>query len=108
MKRIGFGPRTLRFNEDADRLIRIIQIKGEQPYSHYAKGSGNEIRKECLATLRAAHIDADRETIVIFCNMSNWDPARKTMTQNSPYCAAGNDMSGTAWQVDSPLLNSTI
>ncbi len=105
MTRIGFGPRTLRFDEAADRLIRVHLVKGEEPYSHYARGSGGEIRKECLATLREAGIDADKETIVIFCNMANWDPVKKTMTQNSPYYAGGTHMNGTAWQVDSPLLN---
>ena len=30
---------------------------------------------------------------------------RKIITQNSPYYAAGNSRSGTAWQVDSAILN---
>ena len=105
MRRIGFGVRTLHFDEGADRMIRVLLVRSRRPYSHYSMESGSEIRTECLATLRAAGIDADKETIVIFCNMANWDPTKKTMTQNSPYYAGGSHMSGSAWQVDSPLLN---
>lgn len=105
MERNGFGPRTLRFDEAADGLIRIHQVNGANPYFHYKTESGGEIRKECVAPLKAAGIDPDKETIVIFCNMSNWDPQKRTISQNSPYYAGGTNCSGTAWQVDSPILN---
>ncbi|MGV3532892.1 MAG: NPCBM/NEW2 domain-containing protein, partial [Chthoniobacteraceae bacterium] len=75
---------------------------------HYEVGSGAEIRGECLPTLRAAGISADKETLVIFCNMSTWDPEKRTMRQNSPYYAGGNARGGTAWQVDSALLDPQL
>ena len=105
MERLGFGPRTLRFDHADDGLLRIHVVKGANPYAHYRTESGNEIRKECVAPLRAAGIEADKETVVIFCNMSNWDSKRKTISQNSPYYAGGTHRNGTAWQVDSPILN---
>lgn len=105
MKRIGFGPRTLRLDHDADGLVRIHLVKGANPYTHYKTESGGEIRNECLRPLRAAGIDPENETIVIFCNMANWDPASSTITQNSPYYAGGTNRRGTAWQVDSPILD---
>src|SRR5690606_23776384 len=58
--------------------------------------------------LQAAGIEADKETIVIFCNMSNWDPKTGTMSQNSPYYASGGLRNGTAWQVDSALLDAGL
>jgi hypothetical protein len=103
MERIGFGPRTLQFDHEADGLIRIHVVKGRQPYAHYATESGQEIRG--ISTLRAAGINASRETIVIFCNMANWDPEKRAISQNSPYYAGGTLQSGTAWQVDSPILD---
>ncbi|GAA5116322.1 NPCBM/NEW2 domain-containing protein [Luteolibacter yonseiensis] len=105
MTRVGFGPRTLRFDEESGGMIRIHQVRGRHPYAHYATKSGSEIREECLKPLKQAGVDADKETIVIFCNMANWDADKGTMTQNSPYYAGGTHMKGTAWQVDSPLLN---
>lgn len=105
MERNGFGPRTLRFDEAENGLIHIHLVKGAKPYASYQTESGGEIRKECVPALKVAGIDPDQETIVIFCNMSNWDPEKKIITQNSPYYAGGTNCSGTAWQVDSPILN---
>jgi hypothetical protein len=104
MTRIGFGPRTLKFAYADDGLVQIHVVKGAKPYANYKTESGGEIRNECLRPLRAAGIDPDKETIVIFCNMANWDPEKSTITQNSPYYAGGTHRNGTAWQVDSPIL----
>lgn len=38
--------------------------------------------------------------------MSNWDPDKRTIDQNSPYYAGGGVRGGTAWQVDSPILDA--
>ncbi len=38
--------------------------------------------------------------------MSKWDPTAKKMSQNSPYYAGGGKRAGTAWQVDSVLLDA--
>lgn len=105
MDRLGFGPRSIRYAESAKGEIKIHLIKGAHPYAHYNVDSGHEIRKECLEPLSKEGIDTEKETVVIFCNMSNWDPAAKTISQNSPYYAGGTHMRGTAWQVDSPILN---
>src|SRR4051812_22125415 len=105
MERNGFGPRTIRLIKEADGLCRIHLVRGAEPYANYENKSGAKIRGECLPVLREAGLDPDRETLVIFCNMSNWDPEKRIMSQNSPYYASGSNRSGTAWQVDSPLLD---
>lgn len=105
MERNGFGPRTIRLVQEADGFCKIHLVRGTEAYAHYSGRSGSEIRRECVPVLRAAGLDPDKETIVIFCNMANWDAEKGTMTQNSPYYASGTNRSGTAWQVDSPLLD---
>ncbi|MES2997125.1 MAG: NPCBM/NEW2 domain-containing protein [Verrucomicrobiota bacterium] len=105
MKRIGFGKRSILLERGANSLPKIHLVKGLHPYSHYSQKSGGEIRKECLPVLEKAGINAAKETIIIFCNMSNWDRESRTIHQNSPYYAGGNQRSGNAWQVDSPILN---
>jgi hypothetical protein len=105
MERIGFGPRSLKFDKAADGLVDIHLVRGKNPYTDYGRKSGNDIRGECISTLRAAGIDPAKETVVIFCNMSNWDPEKRVISQNSPYYAGGSIKNGTAWQVDSPVLN---
>ena len=104
MKRLGFGPMTVRLDYAAGGKMKVHLVKGRKPYADYDVKSGGPIRNECLTTLRAAGIDPERETIVIFCNMSNWDAEKATISQNSPYYAGGSNRQGTAWQVDSPIL----
>lgn len=106
MDRIGFGPRSLRFDRAAvDGLVNIHLVRGKNPYADYGGKSGNDIRGECIVPLREAGVDAAKETVVIFCNMSNWDAEKRVISQNSPYYAGGSIQNGTAWQVDSPMLN---
>ncbi|MES2707516.1 MAG: hypothetical protein V4726_13040 [Verrucomicrobiota bacterium] len=104
MERLGFGNRTFTLDDAADGLLNIHLVTGAQPYAHYEVRSGSEIRKECLPVLKKDGLEAGKETIVLFCNMSNWDPEKRTISQNSPYYASGTNRSGTAWQVDSPIL----
>ena len=108
MERNGFGPRTIRLVKETDGLCRIHLVRGAEPYAAYDGKSGSKIRTECGPVLRAAGLDPDKETIVIFCNMSNWDAEKRTMSQNSPYYASGTNRNGTAWQVDSPLLDLAL
>ncbi|WP_435892829.1 NPCBM/NEW2 domain-containing protein [Oceaniferula spumae] len=105
MDTLGFGKQTVNLDLAEDKLLRIHVVKAPKPYAHYKPGDGHKIRNECTPTLQKAGIDPTKETVVIFCNMSNWDPEKKRMTQNSPYYAGGNHRGGTAWQVDSPLLD---
>jgi len=105
MEKLGFGRQTVNLDLAADKLIQIHEVKGRHPYSHYKYQSGDEIRNECRSVIKQAGIDMEKETIVLFINMSNWDPKKKKMTQNSPYYATGNPRNGFAWQVDSPILD---
>lgn len=105
MERLGFGPRTIGLDLETDGLVRVHLVKGLKDYAEYDVRSGSEIRRECVPVLRAAGLNPDRETLVIFCNMSNWDAEARTISQNSPYYASGTHMNGTAWQVDSPILD---
>lgn len=108
MRRLGFGERTIRLATDEDGLLKVHLVRGAGPYAKYHVQSGDAIRRECLPTLQSAGIEASKETLVIFCNMSNWDKAAATMSQNSPYYASGGLRNGTAWQVDSPLLDAAL
>lgn len=105
MERLGFGPRTFPLEREPDGLVKIHFVKGKGDYAKYDGDSGGEIRNECLGTLRAAGIDPEDTTVVIFCNMSVWDPEGRKISQNSPYYAGGTHRRGTAWQVDSPILD---
>ncbi|MDF1813308.1 MAG: NPCBM/NEW2 domain-containing protein [Verrucomicrobiales bacterium] len=56
--------------------------------------------------LKAAGINPDRETVLLFTNLSDWDPVNKTFVHKSPYYAKGSNLAGLAWQLDSPELDT--
>jgi len=105
MKRLGFGPLTIRLDYADNGKMKVHVAKSRLPYEKFEVQSGAQIRTECLPVLREAGIDPEKETVVIFCNMSNWDAEKRTINQNSPYYASGTNQRGTAWQVDSPILD---
>lgn len=105
LERHGLG-KTSSINlalDDKEQVV-IHPIQGRHPTSHYHKQSGAEIRKECVPELKKLGIDADNETIAIFCNLATWDEEKKRFTHESPYYAGGSYRSGTAWQLDSPEI----
>ncbi len=106
MERIGFGRRSINLQQEKDGLLKIYLVKGTDAYAEYNVKSGQKIRRECLPVLHEAGIDSSRETIVIFCNLGEWDEKTRTMRHRSPYYAGGSHRSGTAWQLDEPILDT--
>lgn len=106
MGRLGFGDRSFNLKYDDQKQLILHTVRGTNDTSHYAVRSGSEIRQECLPTLKQAGIDASKETILIFCNLATWDEEQRRFTHKSPYYAGGSFRGGTAWQLDSPELDS--
>ncbi len=105
LDRNGFGPRTFKMKKDPDGLLQMFVAHGDKPREHYSGDTGDEIRKDSMAALKAAGIDGDKETFLIFCNLGDWDAQKRSITGSSPYYASGTTRTGTAWQSDAPILN---
>lgn len=105
MERNGFGPRTFKMKKDADGMLQMFVAHGDKPREHYSGDAGDEIRKDSMAALKAAGIDGDRETFLIFCNLGDWNAEKRSITGSSPYYASGTTRTGTAWQSDAPILS---
>ena len=105
MERNGLGPRTFKLQKDAEGLLEITVAHGDKPRTEYSGDTGQEIREDSARALKKIGVDADKETILIFCNLSDWDAAKRTVTGSSPYYGGGSTRGGTAWQSDSPVLN---
>ena len=106
MEANGFGRRTIGLDLRDNGDVRIHLVKGRGNTSEYGKASGSKIRQECLPVLRRAGLQAERETLVIFCNLGFWDEKARRMSHESPYYAGGNNASGTAWQLDEPIMDT--
>lgn len=106
MERNGFGPLTFKMVSADDGLLDIHVVRGDKPNDAYNNGSGKEIRGKVHEHLKTQGIDGSKETVVIFCNLTKWDPVQRKMSHHSPYYAGGSHQQGTAWQLDSALLDS--
>jgi len=106
MERHGLGKRTFQLDTDEEGKLVIHEAVGEGNYEDYGRPDGQRIRKDCVVVLKEAGLDPDRETILIFTNLSDWDPVKRTFFHKSPYYAGGSHRSGTAWQLDSAELDT--
>jgi hypothetical protein len=107
MEHHGFGPRSIRLDRDPQGSLIVHEVTGEAAWADYEGGDGSRIRMECLPVLREKGIDIDRETVMIFTNLAEWDPEKLSFRHKSPYYAGGDWRRGTAWQLDSPELDTT-
>ncbi|RYX84126.1 glycosyl hydrolase [bacterium] len=105
MERNGFGPRTFKMKKDADGMLEMFVARGDKTRDKYSGDTGDEIRRDSIAALKKAGIDGDKETFLIFCNLTDWDAEKRSATGSSPYYASGTTRKGTAWQSDSPVLS---
>ncbi|MEO0413555.1 MAG: NPCBM/NEW2 domain-containing protein [Verrucomicrobiota bacterium] len=106
MERLGWGRRTINLDLDSEGKLKLHHAVGAEPEANYGRPDGGKIKAECWPVLKAAGIDPDRETVMIFTNLSSWDEETKVFRHKSPYYAGGNAKQGTAWQLDSPQLDS--
>lgn len=107
----GFPGRSIQLELADDGLLKIYEVQGtlkSEECSESDSKDGQEIRRDSLKALKVAGVNGDKETMVIFCNLADWDPVKRTMSHHSPYYASGSNQGGTAWQVDSPLLDAAL
>lgn len=105
MERHGLGSRTIRLDRDADGRLVVHEVVAPGTFADYEGRDGGRIRDECRPVLRERGVDIDREAVMIFTNLAEWDPAALTFRHKSPYYAGGDHRRGTAWQLDSPELD---
>lgn len=103
MERHGLGRRSIKLPYDDQGRMVIHLVRGAGTFADYGKPDGSRIRDEARPVLRAAGINPDNETLLIICNLSEWDGQR--ITHKSPYYGGGSPRGGTCWVTDSELLD---
>jgi hypothetical protein len=108
-RRVGLVQvQPLAFDREADGLLRIIVVRGREPWHAYNSkedAAARKVREECLPALRAAGIDPSTETILLFHTIMEWDEAKRRFREDAPYRGMGDARSGFCWQIDAPPLD---
>lgn len=105
MERAGFGSKTFPLELGTNGNFIIHLVRGKEPESHYQKPDSEKVYDECKPVLQAAGISPDGETLLIFCNLANWDEKAKTFSHHSPYYGMWTQARGLCFAVDSVILN---
>lgn len=105
MERLGFGPMTFPLVRDAQDKLVIHVVKGKAPATSYAKSDSDKIITECRPTLEAAGISLEHETVLVFCNLADWDEKQKVFSHHSPYYGMWGQTSGMCFALDSVVQN---
>jgi hypothetical protein len=108
MNRNGFGPKTFDFERDAQDKLLIHLVKGKQTVSDNAQGWKNRhqtIGSECRAALKADGLSFDKETVIIVCNLADWNEKTGGYSHPTPYTGEWTQQKGLCWVMDSPILN---
>lgn len=115
MQRLGFGPETFAMELDGSGRLIFHLVKGTEPDARFTvspgrQGTGSEkggemVKVECLHALKHAGIKFDNETVLIFCNLANWDEKARTFRHHSPYYGEYDKNHGLCFAADSVILN---
>jgi Putative peptidase family./NPCBM/NEW2 domain. len=115
MVRAGFGPKTFNFDRDSEGKIIFHLVKGKEPESAFPRPLSERMRgdpiasakviADCRPALKDAGISFDRETILIFCDLANWDEKARTFQHHSPYAGRSTQTSGLCFALDTIIQN---
>jgi len=103
MASAGYGPVTFGLDRDDRRRLRIHLVRGRRPMQAYGRDASDAVRGEVKTALATQGLEIDRETVVIFEVLLQWDGDRAT--EVGPYCGGGNHLAGTAWVYDDERLD---
>lgn len=102
MEQAGFGPKTFDLDRDKEGKLILHLVKGKKPEKNYHKPDAEKVLAECRPGLKAAGISLEAETVLIFCNLANWDEKARTFSHHSPYYGYGNHL---CFALDSVIQN---
>lgn len=115
MNRLGFGPKSFALEHDSSGRLVIHFVKGTEPDASFpvlqerpgtgAPKGGEMVKAECLPPLKAEGIGFDTNTLLIFCNLANWDEKARTFRHHSPYYGDYDENHGLCFAADSVILN---
>lgn len=100
----GHGPVSFTPDRTADGRLNIMLVHGKLPLREYGRNDSWKVRNEVKAELLKTGIDMDRETVLLFQVLLEWQGDKAT--EVGPYVGAGDHRHGTAWVYDDERLDA--
>ena len=104
MEANGHGPISFTPDRNADGSLNILIIHGKYPLQQYGRNDSGKVRTEVKAELLKAGINMDRETVLLFQVLLEWQGDKAI--EVGPYVGSGDHRHGTAWIYDDERLDA--
>lgn len=102
----AYGAVTFELERDAAGRLRLYEVVGKEAMRAYGRNASDKVRDEVKASLALQNIDVDRETVVIFQLLLDWQGDQAV--EIGPYVGGGDAQSGTAWVYDDAKLDPQL
>lgn len=102
----GYGAKTFELDRDPNGALRFLMVSGKLPMREYGRNDAGKVRREVKEALAKQNIDIDRETIIIFQLLLDWQGDKAI--EVGPYVGGGGPRSGTAWVYDDAKLDPRL
>lgn len=110
--RYGFEKSKLALDLDAAGNLKIILVRGvtkNQDFTFAKRDEHNGAMKNDITDeMLRQGFNADKETVLVFNNLVDYDPVNQTTNLRSPYSGEGSSLRGWCWQVDSAILDPQL
>ena len=99
-------PLTFELDRDEKGQLRVHEVRAKEPMKGYGRDAAGKVRDEVKAALAKQNVDLDRETVVIFQVLLEWQGPKAF--EIGPYVGGGDAFSGTAWVYDDAKLDPRL
>jgi hypothetical protein len=104
MEANGHGPISFTPDRNPDGSLNILLVHGKCPMQQYGRNDSWKVRAEVKDELLKAGINMDRETVLLFQVLLQWQGDKAT--EVGPYVGSGDNRHGTAWVYDDERLDA--
>jgi hypothetical protein len=108
MEQNGYAGMGFRLDRDASGALHIFEVNGKHPMREYGRNDSGKVRREVKEALAAQGLDIDKEVVVLFQLLLDWQDGKAT--ELGPYVGAGGARYGygTAWVYDDAKLDAAL
>lgn len=106
MEQQGYGKLTFELDRDPTGALRIYEVAAKGKMQDYGRNDSGRVAQETRDALAKQNINTDRETVVIFQLLLDWQGGKAV--EIGPYVGGGGPRNGTAWVYDDAKLDTRL
>lgn len=106
MEQNGYGKLSFELERDATGTLQIHHVQAQGKMRDYGRNDAARVSLETRTALAKQNIETNRETLIIFQLLLEWDD--DIATELGPYVGGGGPRNGTAYVYDDAKLDPKL